>query len=101
MFLFCSQIQFWAILLHTSYAIHADCGFPAFYNWSLIIYDFTHIALFSNFYYQTYSKKAKAARAKKLEQNGVHSNGTSSPTTKATTNGTHRSESDGVRQRKD
>ncbi|XP_060582399.1 elongation of very long chain fatty acids protein 4-like [Ruditapes philippinarum] len=64
-------IQFWAILFHTSYAIYSDCGYPNLYNWALIFYDFTHIALFSNFYYQTYSKKAKEARLKKMEQNGT------------------------------
>ncbi|KAL4225491.1 hypothetical protein ACF0H5_016181 [Mactra antiquata] len=67
-------MQFWGILFHTSYAIYKDCGYPNMYNWALIFYDFSHIALFSNFYYQTYSKKAKAARAardKKIEQNGV------------------------------
>lgn len=69
-------IQFWTILFHTSYSIYSDCGFPSLYQWALIFYVFSHIALFSNFYYQTYSKKGKAARAKKLEQNGVtHQNG--------------------------
>ncbi|XP_045176655.2 elongation of very long chain fatty acids protein 4-like [Mercenaria mercenaria] len=69
-------IQFWAILFHTLYAIYSDCGYPNLYNWALIFYDFSHIALFSNFYYQTYSKKAKEAKLKKLEQNGTsHQNG--------------------------
>lgn len=69
-------IQFWAILFHTSYALYADCGFPNLYNWSLIFYDFSHLALFSNFYYQTYSNKARIARHKKqLAASAVHKNG--------------------------
>ncbi|WAR03132.1 ELOV4-like protein [Mya arenaria] len=65
-------MQFWGILFHTSYAIYTDCGYPNMYNWALIFYDFSHIALFSNFYYQTYTKKARAARAKREESNGRH-----------------------------
>lgn len=63
-------IQFWMILFHTSYAIYSDCGYPNMYNWSLIFYVFTHIALFSNFYYQTYTKKKSSAHVKKTDQNG-------------------------------
>lgn len=86
-------VQFWAILFHTSYAIYCDCGYPNLYNWALIFYDFTHIALFSNFYYQTYSKKAKEARMKKLEQNGTaQQNGVVSG--KSETNVRHRSSKD-------
>lgn len=64
-------IQFWAILFHTAYTIYADCGYPKLFEWSLIFYVLSHIALFSNFYYQTYTKKVREARAKKMDQNGT------------------------------
>lgn len=64
-------MQFWAILFHTSMAIYLDCGYPKLYCWSLIFYVLSHIALFSNFYYQTYTKKKRAGHAKKTDQNGT------------------------------
>lgn len=63
-------MQFWSILFHSAITIYVDCGYPKLYEWSLIFYVLSHIALFSNFYYQTYTKKSRAARAKKTEQNG-------------------------------
>ena len=63
-------MQFWGILGHTAFAIYLDC-FPNLWNWALIFYDFTHIALFSNFYYQTYTKKSRHTLDKKIsEENG-------------------------------
>ncbi|KAH3882567.1 hypothetical protein DPMN_006508 [Dreissena polymorpha] len=66
-------LQFWVILFHTSYAIYSDCGFPNLYNWALIFYDFTHIALFSNFYYNTYKKPRQpdSKRGDKAALNGL------------------------------
>nr|ALC76389.1 elongation of very long-chain fatty acid protein b [Nerita melanotragus] len=56
-------LQFWAILLHTGYAVTVTgsdwCTFPVGYGYALILYDLSHLALFSNFYYQTYVKKGR------------------------------------------
>jgi hypothetical protein len=67
-------------MFHTSYAIYASCGYPNGFNWALILYDVSHIALFSNFYYHTYTKKARErAQARKLKDatstNGCATNG--------------------------
>ncbi|KAL5007555.1 hypothetical protein ScPMuIL_016361 [Solemya velum] len=66
-------VQFWAILFHTFNAIRVDCGFPNGYNYALIIYDLSHIFLFSHFYYQTYYTKKRVQS--KSAQNGVVQNG--------------------------
>ncbi|KAK3103302.1 hypothetical protein FSP39_018353, partial [Pinctada imbricata] len=55
-------IQFWWIFAHTIQALYVDCNFPRGYGYALLIYDLSHILLFSNFYYQTYSKKARAKK---------------------------------------
>ncbi|KAK3585442.1 hypothetical protein CHS0354_020162 [Potamilus streckersoni] len=55
--------QFLAIMVKTPYAMYMSCGFPHIYGWSLIMYDLSHLILFSNFYYQTYTKKARTKKA--------------------------------------
>ncbi|KAJ8299317.1 hypothetical protein KUTeg_023377 [Tegillarca granosa] len=68
---------FWMIMFHTSYAIYTDCGFPKAYMYALIAYTLSHILLFSNFYYQTYTKKARMKREqeREVQSNGHMSNG--------------------------
>ncbi|XP_041366021.1 elongation of very long chain fatty acids protein 4-like [Gigantopelta aegis] len=63
-------LQFWAILLHTIQAMYVSCGFPVGYGVALITYMVSHIILFSNFYYQTYHKKARLAQ--KTSENTNH-----------------------------
>lgn len=52
--------------------MYVNCDFPIEFGYALLGYDFSHIVLFSHFYYKTYTKKAKA---KKVESNGDVSNG--------------------------
>lgn len=71
------QVQFWAILIHTSYSIYLNCGYPLGYNIGFLSYMISHIVLFSNFYYQAYINKShhsaplKNGSAKTKHQNGV------------------------------
>lgn len=58
-------VQFWWIMFHTINAIHQNCGFPNKFNWSLIVYDLSHIILFTNFYYETYTKKERRLKLEK------------------------------------
>ena len=83
------QIQFWAGMFKTIYAIYLDCGYPLHYNYALVAYMMSHILLFSNFYYQTYHRKA---HSKKLDLNN------DSSTSK--TNGSYVNGSDSSRLRK-
>jgi hypothetical protein len=46
--------------------MYVNCDFPIEFGYALLAYDFSHIVLFSHFYYTTYTKKA---RAKKAESN--------------------------------
>ncbi|XP_071104409.1 very long chain fatty acid elongase 7-like [Haliotis cracherodii] len=70
-------VQFWAILIHTSYSIYLNCGYPLGYNIGFLSYMISHIVLFSNFYYQAYINKShhsaplKNGSAKTKHQNGV------------------------------
>ncbi|XP_033753495.1 elongation of very long chain fatty acids protein 4-like [Pecten maximus] len=57
-------LQFWWIFGHTVYSIYLSCGYPNGYNWALVCYVMSHILLFTNFYYQTYTKKAQSRKAK-------------------------------------
>lgn len=50
-------MQFLAVEIHTLMALYLDCGFPKFYQWLLIVYIFSHILLFANFYYHAYVNK--------------------------------------------
>ncbi|XP_060046224.1 potassium voltage-gated channel subfamily A member 1 isoform X4 [Erinaceus europaeus] len=46
--------QFVAIVAHSSYNLFADCAFPDGFNIAVLLYSFSLIILFLNFYYQTY-----------------------------------------------
>ncbi|XP_064601445.1 very long chain fatty acid elongase 4-like [Liolophura sinensis] len=65
-------MQFFAVEFHTLMAIYVDCGFPKFYQWLLMVYIFSHILLFANFYYHAYITK----RDSRKHVNGSLSNGT-------------------------
>ncbi|XP_012683259.2 ELOVL fatty acid elongase 8a [Clupea harengus] len=55
-------IQFFIVTLHTTYNLFADCNFPDYMNMVVVAYALSLIALFSNFYYQSYlAKKTKRA----------------------------------------
>ena len=63
------QIQFVWIVVHTSIAWYLNCGFPNGYNIALIVYCFSHIILFSNFYHKSYIQKRDHH---KVHTNGFH-----------------------------
>ncbi|XP_056321120.1 ELOVL fatty acid elongase 8a [Danio aesculapii] len=55
-------LQFFIVTIHTAFNLYADCDFPDSMNMVVLGYALSLIALFSNFYYQSYlSKKTKQA----------------------------------------
>ena len=93
--LICQQIQFFCITTHAAVGLWANCSFPRFWSWVLVVVPCSHAALFLNFYYGAYLKSAAHKKSKVL-QNGNHkaalSNGTSkvvSANGKSASNGTH------------
>jgi len=56
--------QFFAFIVHTGYNIfvETDCPFPRGYSIAVFIYAISLIALFSNFYYRSYTAKPKQKR---------------------------------------
>ncbi|XP_062338130.1 ELOVL fatty acid elongase 8a isoform X1 [Osmerus eperlanus] len=53
-------LQFLIVTIHTTYNLFTDCDFPDSMNAVVFAYSLSLIALFSNFYYQSYlAKKAK------------------------------------------
>ncbi|XP_067309138.1 ELOVL fatty acid elongase 8a [Pseudorasbora parva] len=55
-------LQFFIVTIHTAFNLYADCDFPDSMNLVVLGYALSLIALFSNFYYQSYlSKKTKMA----------------------------------------
>jgi len=55
-------IQFTIIIIHVIGSMRTTCTFPYIFNWYVICYGLSLIALFSNFYMETYSnqKRVKA-----------------------------------------
>ncbi|CAB1321373.1 unnamed protein product, partial [Coregonus sp. 'balchen'] len=73
------MIQFHVTIGHTALSLYMDCEFPHWMHYALICYALTFIALFGNFYYQTYRRTPRLPRepkAVKALSNGV-SNGLS------------------------
>ncbi|XP_066467268.1 very long chain fatty acid elongase 4 [Tiliqua scincoides] len=66
-------IQFHLALGHTALSIYVDCPFPKWMHWGVIIYAFSFIFLFGNFYYRTYRVPKQPVK------NGKISNGVSKP----------------------
>ena len=56
------------ILVHTSYTLYLDCDFDKRVQWALVIYLLSHLALFSNFYFQSYLKKGRSRRGRSKGQ---------------------------------
>ncbi|TRY84148.1 hypothetical protein DNTS_026047 [Danionella cerebrum] len=52
-------LQFFIVAIHTAFNLHADCDFPDSMNIVVLGYALSLIALFSNFYYQSYLSKIK------------------------------------------
>ncbi|XP_074544698.1 ELOVL fatty acid elongase 8a [Halichoeres trimaculatus] len=52
-------LQFFIVTIHTTYNLFADCDFPDSMNMVVLAYSLSLIALFSNFYYQSYLTKKK------------------------------------------
>ncbi|GFO01290.1 elongation of very long chain fatty acids protein [Plakobranchus ocellatus] len=68
-------IQFVTGIIHALQSLAFNgCGFPEWMHIALIIYAFTILLLFLNFYFHAYLK-AKSHKAKKIESNGAISNG--------------------------
>lgn len=51
--------QFTLILIHVSQALYNDCKYDRRPQWALVIYMFSHLALFTNFYQKTYTTNPK------------------------------------------
>lgn len=78
-------VQFWWILGHTFHAMYVNCDFPVGFGYALLAYDFSHILLFSHFYYMTYTKKARAKKAEtsdNLSNGKTHKTGTENGSTR-------------------
>lgn len=56
------QLQFFIVTIHTTYNLYADCDFPDSMNMVVFAYALSLIALFSNFYYQSYLAKKKSKK---------------------------------------
>lgn len=57
---------------HTAVSIYVDCPFPKWMHWGVMMYAFSFILLFGNFYYRTY-------KVHKPVKNGKIANGVSKP----------------------
>ncbi|KAL3868979.1 hypothetical protein ACJMK2_041724 [Sinanodonta woodiana] len=51
--------QFFAVIIHTGINLCVECNFPAGYNVAVILYAFSLILLFGNFYRKTYRSKSE------------------------------------------
>ncbi|RUS76900.1 hypothetical protein EGW08_015339 [Elysia chlorotica] len=83
-------VQFGLVLIKTISVIYLDCGYPVGHAYILVVYLVILIALFSNFYKQTYLKAPRTKREPLTAANGKadhdsingHANGGSSHTSK-------------------
>ncbi|XP_077995103.1 very long chain fatty acid elongase 4-like [Glandiceps talaboti] len=55
--------QFISIIVHTSLGLYFDCGYPRGYLYALVVYVFSHIVLFGNFFKKTYLAPKKQRKA--------------------------------------
>ncbi|XP_071104842.1 very long chain fatty acid elongase 4-like isoform X2 [Haliotis cracherodii] len=73
-------IQFVTGIVHAVQSLTNGCDFPEALHWALIIYAFTILLLFLNFYFHTYLKsrsaKTKGGDSKAQVSNGKVANGT-------------------------
>ena len=58
------------ILAHVSQALYYDCRYDHRPMWALLVYMLSHLALFGNFYKQTYSKKGGRGGRGRRERGG-------------------------------
>eukprot|EP00105_Crassostrea_gigas_P028977 XP_011450777.1 PREDICTED: elongation of very long chain fatty acids protein 4 isoform X2 [Crassostrea gigas] len=66
-------IQFVTGIIHAAQSLVFKCDFPEWMHWALVIYAFTILLLFLNFYFHAYVKSMK----KKKHDDGSVTNGTS------------------------
>jgi hypothetical protein len=60
-------VQFLLIIVHLiNGMMQTDCAFPYVFNWYVIVYCVTLIALFTNFYIETYSHQRRDREAQAL-----------------------------------
>lgn len=64
-------IQFFLVMIHALTGLTTDCKFPRPYVYALIAYLISHIILFSNFYWQTYTKPKQKKTSSAEVSNGV------------------------------
>ncbi|XP_071121167.1 very long chain fatty acid elongase 4-like isoform X1 [Mytilus edulis] len=82
--------QFYVGMIYTLQSLYFDCDFPKWMQYAGFCYGATIIALFLNFYIQTYIKRPARSKAAKKESNGtVKSSGANGHISKdkSTTNG--------------
>ncbi|KAM9403805.1 very long chain fatty acid elongase 4-like isoform 1-T3 [Salvelinus alpinus] len=79
------MIQFHVTIGHTALSLYMDCEFPHWMHYALICYALTFIALFGNFYYQTYRRTPRQPREPKAAK--ALSNGLSNGLSKGLGNG--------------
>uniref|UniRef100_A0A8W8NF96 Elongation of very long chain fatty acids protein n=1 Tax=Magallana gigas TaxID=29159 RepID=A0A8W8NF96_MAGGI len=66
-------IQFVTGIIHAAQSLVFKCDFPEWMHWALVVYAFTILLLFLNFYFHAYVKSMK----KKKHDDGSVTNGTS------------------------
>lgn len=73
-------IQFVTGIIHAAQSLVFKCDFPEWMHWALVIYAFTILLLFLNFYFHAYVKSMK----KKKHDDGSATNGTAGQNGKPT-----------------
>jgi len=54
------QVQFVAGMTHAAQSIYVGCAFPLWMQWALILYGASILALFINFYFQSYIQPSRS-----------------------------------------
>jgi len=57
----CDQVQFVAGMTHAAQSLYIRCPYPLWMQWALIFYGGTILALFINFYFQSYVRPTRPA----------------------------------------
>ncbi|PIK33878.1 putative elongation of very long chain fatty acids protein 4 isoform X1, partial [Apostichopus japonicus] len=66
-------LQFILVMIHAVAGLFQDCAFPRPFVFALVSYLISHIILFSNFYFHTYTKPKKVKG--QIKEDGEESNG--------------------------
>nr|NP_001029014.1 polyunsaturated fatty acid elongase [Ciona intestinalis]AAV67802.1 polyunsaturated fatty acid elongase [Ciona intestinalis] len=68
-------VQFVLAIYHTARSLYVKCPSPVWMHWALILYAFSFILLFSNFYMHAYIKKSRKGKENGSRGKGGVSNG--------------------------